>query len=59
MAVPFKVTPSEYAKIKNDPLHYDLNMSFNSKSNMYEGETDPPTMKRIQAVLDSPEKNQP
>jgi len=59
MPIPFKLTSGEHAKIMNDPLHYELDIRFNSKKNVYEGETTPPMMKRIQAVLDAPEKNQP
>lgn len=52
--IPFKLTNAQRDKIMNDPLHYNLSMRFNTKDNMWEGETDGPTMTLIKAIVDEP-----
>lgn len=52
MAVPFKLTPGERAIIMNHPIHYNLSLRFNSKSNKYEGEAETPAqVKEINKIL--------
>lgn len=38
MAIPFKVSIRDYDKIKNDPIHYTLQMQYNQKEDVWEGD---------------------
>jgi hypothetical protein len=50
----FTLTLGQYALIMNDPVHYDISMRFNSKTNKYEGEANPQQMRKIKALVDEP-----
>lgn len=52
MAIPFKLTPAEYAKVKNDPIHYNLSMRFNGRDGFWEGEAETQAqIKQINTII--------
>lgn len=54
MAISFKLTQPQYNLIKNDAIHYNLSMRFNSKENMWEGEAESMAqMKVIKKLVDN------
>ena len=54
MSLPFKITREEYAKIKNHPIHYTLEIWFNNKEGKYEGEApDQRTINTISEIINS------
>ena len=42
---------TQFFKLKNDPLHYDLNILYNAKEDRYEVECMPHQAKRIREII--------
>ena len=54
MSLPFKLSRTEYEKVKNHPIHYNLDMRWLSKEGVYEGEApDQRTITTINEIINS------
>ena len=48
-----KITPVQYQLLKNHPIHYELNVRFSDKDQMYEIECDNRMSNEIKKIVDN------
>lgn len=48
-----KLTPSQYHKLKDNPLHYEVDCRYSDKENLYEVECDGKAAIELKKIVDN------